>query len=127
VPVSVANGSRARVVLLVEDEYLVRRDIADCLREAGFTVIETASGEEAIVTGNSDISIDLIFTDINLGGLVDGWDVAHRFRADQPEVAVLYTSGKSIDPGRCVSGSAFVAKPYQHEEIVRACRRLCEK
>ena len=46
--VSAANGVRALVVLVVEDDFFVRCDIADCLREAGYTVVETESGEEAI-------------------------------------------------------------------------------
>ena len=46
--VSVANGARTVVVLVVEDEFLIRCDIADRLRQSGYTVVETASGEEAI-------------------------------------------------------------------------------
>ena len=61
--VSVANGVRAVVVLVVEDEYLIRCDIADHLRQAGYTVVETASGEEAIAMCKSDVSIDIVFTD----------------------------------------------------------------
>jgi CheY-like chemotaxis protein len=78
VSVSVANGVRAVVVLVVEDEYLIRCDIADHLRQAGFTVVETASGEEAIAMCKSDISIDIVFTDIHLIGSASGWDVAER-------------------------------------------------
>lgn len=121
VPVSIANGVHRAVILVVEDEYLIRCDIADHLREAGYTVVETASGEEAIALCQSGMSIDIVFTDINLIGPASGWDVAERFRANQPNVSVLYTSGKAIDRGRCVPSSAFIAKPYQHDAIVGAC------
>lgn len=126
-PASVANGFAALVVLVVEDEALLRCSIAESLREAGYTVIERESGEEAMALSNSDISIDIVFTDISLIGVATGWDVAECFRADRPDVSVLYTSGKSIDSGRCIPRSAFVAKPYQHDDIVGACQRLCEK
>jgi len=123
--ISVANGVAALVVLLVEDEVLLRCSIAESLRNAGYTVIERSSGEEAIALSKSDISIDVVFTDISLIGLATGWDVADCFRADRPNVSVLYTSGNRIDAGRCVSGSAFIAKPYQHDDIVSACHGLC--
>jgi hypothetical protein len=65
-----------------------------------------------------------VFTDINLTGAASGWDVGECFRADRPNVPVLYTSGKSIDHGRFVPGSAFVAKRYRRRDILNACRRL---
>jgi CheY-like chemotaxis protein len=104
----------------------VRSSIAQALRDAGYAVIETESGEEAIALSRSDMLIDIVFTDISLIGVATGWDVADCFRAERPKVSVLYTSGKWIDPERCVPESAFVAKPYQHDDIVSACHRLCE-
>jgi CheY-like chemotaxis protein len=124
VSVSAANGARAAVVLMVEDQALIRYAIAELLREAGYTVVETASGEEAIAMCKSDLSIDIVFTDIQLIGSASGWDVAECVRADRPNVSVLYTSGKSIDHGRCIPGSRFLAKPYQYHDVVNACDRL---
>ena len=66
----------------------------------------------------------MIVTDINLGGSSSGWDVAKRFRSEKPNMPVVYISGELIDPERCVPGSVFVAKPYQHIDILSACRRL---
>lgn len=125
--VSVANGFHAAVVLVVEDEPLIRCGIADRLRETGYVVVETASGEEAIVMCKSGMTIDIVFTDINLIGAASGWDVAACFQADRPTVPVLYTSGKLIDRARCVPRSAFIAKPYQNEDIVNACKLLQDK
>ena len=122
-PVSAANRVAALVVLVVEDEPLLRYSVAEFLREAGYTVVERASGEEAIALCKSNMSIDVVFTDITLTGAATGWDVADRMRADRPQVSVLYTSGNRIDPGRCVPGSAFIAKPYQHDERMSAPMR----
>jgi CheY-like chemotaxis protein len=91
-PVSAANGAHAPVVLVVEDEFFARCSIADCLRDAGYCVLETASGEEAIALCKSSRLIDMVFTDINLTGAASGWDVGECFRADRPNVPVLYTS-----------------------------------
>jgi CheY-like chemotaxis protein len=120
----VANGARALVVLVVEDEFLVRYNIACSLQEAGYLIVEAGSGEEAIALCNSEKSIDVLFTDVNLGGSASGWDVAECFRAARPDVPVVYTSGKTIDAGRCIPGSVFVTKPYQNGEILHVCQRL---
>jgi CheY-like chemotaxis protein len=127
VTISTANGHQARVVLVVEDEFLVRCGVADYLREAGYTVIETPSGEEAIALCKSDMAIDMVFTDINLIGAASGWDVGESFLADRPKVPVLYTSGQVIEPERCVPAGVFIAKPYQHDDILGACQRLLSK
>ena len=122
--VSAANGAHALAVLVVEDDFFVRYDIAGCLREAGYAVIESESGEEAIALCKFGMSIDMIVTDINLGGSASGWDVAKRFRSEQPDMPVVYISGEQFDPERCVRDSVFVAKPYQHTDILGACLRL---
>jgi CheY-like chemotaxis protein len=122
VSVSAANGAHALAVLVVEDDFFVRYDIAGCLREAGYTVVESESGEEALALCKS--GIDLIVTDINLGGSASGWDVAKHFRSKKPDMPVVYISGELFDPERCVPGSVFVAKPYQRVDILSACRRL---
>jgi CheY-like chemotaxis protein len=117
----------ALVVLVVEDELLLRCSVTECLREAGYSVVETASGEEAIAFCKSNMSIDIVFTDISLIGSASGWDVGECYRADRPNVSLIYTSGKSIDLERCVPGSAFIAKPYQYDNVVEACQRLHTK
>jgi CheY-like chemotaxis protein len=122
-----AQTAPAFVVLVVEDEFFVRSDIADFLREAGYDVVETKSGEEAIALCESGMSIDIVFTDINLAGRISGWEVAERCRADQPNIPVLYTSGKTIEPDRQVPGSRFLSKPYQCGDVLSACERLLGK
>jgi CheY-like chemotaxis protein len=124
-PVSHANGVKAAlVVLVVEDEFFLRYGIANAQREAGYSVVECESGEEAIALCRSTSRIDALFTDINLGGSVSGWEVAERFRLTRPDGAVLYTSGDEIDPSRSCAGSHFVPKPYLYGDILSSCERL---
>jgi CheY-like chemotaxis protein len=122
--VSAAHDEHPIVVLVVEDEFFVRCSIATCLRDAGYVVIEIESGEEAIALSNSSMSIDIVFTDINLIGPATGWDVAECFRIERPDVPVLYTSGKTVDAQRCVPASEFIAKPYKSTDILKAFQRL---
>jgi CheY-like chemotaxis protein len=121
---STKNGARPAVVLVIEDEFFVRSNIVNCLQDAGYVVVEAATGEEAIALCNLAASIDMLITDINLGGSASGWDVAECFRTLRPDVPVVYTSGKSMDPARRVSGSIFVSKPYRDRDILKVCQRL---
>jgi CheY-like chemotaxis protein len=110
-------------ILLVEDEALVRMMAADTLTDAGFEVIEAASGEEAIEACKR-APADLLFTDIRLPGRLTGWDVAEHCRAMHPEIPVIYATGYSDLEPRQVAGSRFFRKPYRTEQIVSAVREL---
>jgi CheY-like chemotaxis protein len=122
VSVPAEKSANVLVVLVVEDEFLIRCSVAECLRDAGYVVVEADNGEKAIALCTADTSIDIVFTDINLGGSASGWDVAECFQRNRPTVPVLYTSGKVIDFR--VPGSAFVSKPYKGTGVLRACQRL---
>jgi CheY-like chemotaxis protein len=118
------NAARDVVVLVVEDDNLLRLDIAEYLEDAGFAVIEAGTGEAAVALCNSGTAIDMVVTDVNLGGAVSGWDVAECFRTVLPHVPVLYTSAETIDRSRCVVGSVALAKPCRNSDILKECQRL---
>ena len=111
--VSVANGAKALVILFVEDEFFVRDDIANCLRDAGYVVVEGASGEEAIaLCCKSAAMIDMVLTDINLGGSTSGWDVAECFRMERPifrfsTCQAIGSITDAVSPEACSSPSRF--------------------
>ena len=112
------------IVLVVEDEWLVRATIVDHLKSNGCNVIESANGEEAVaLIDGHEQQLDVLFTDIRLGGALNGWDVAEIFRDHFPNLRVLYASGYSIAPPREVTESEFFSKPYRPEDILEACRR----
>jgi hypothetical protein len=86
--------------------------------------MEAATGEEAVaLIDGEDQCLDVLFTDIRLGGALNGWDVAEIFRDRFPDVRVLYASGYSITPRRDVAGSEFFNKPYRVDDILEDCRR----
>ena len=87
-------------------------------------MIESANGEEAVaLIDGHEQQLDVLFTDIRLGGALNGWDVAEIFRDHFPDIRVLYASGYSIEPPREVTESEFFSKPYRPEDILEACRR----
>jgi len=121
---AMATFSNSPSVLIVEDEPVIRQVTADWLQQAGFRVFEAQSGEDAIWFLGHDEKVDVLFTDLRLGGASDGWDVAEAFREKYPELAVVYCSGYLTKPPRIVDGGLFLTKPYCCEEIIGACRKL---
>lgn len=115
----------ALAVLVVEDEWAVRFTISLYLREVGCLVHEAASGEVAMALLQGGDCIDVVFTDLRLGGKLNGWDVGEAARAVRTHVAVIYTSGHTIEPQRPVEGSIFLKKPYDPDAVIDACRTLC--
>lgn len=110
-------------VLIVEDEDLVREIAQAEFLDAGYRVIEAATGEAAMAHLAVD-AVDLLFTDIRLPGAVDGWSVARRARELQPTLAVIYASGFPGDAMDIVPGARFVRKPYRPTSIVDLARAM---
>jgi CheY-like chemotaxis protein len=122
----VAERERERaVVLIVEDELLVRMDAVDMLRDAGFDVIEASNADEAIMILESGAAISVVFTDIQMPGSMDGLKLAAAVRKRWPPVKIMATSGLPW-PGEddLPSGSRFLRKPYSASQIVGVLREL---
>jgi DNA-binding NtrC family response regulator len=99
---------------------------AEALTDAGYEVLTAASAEEAEVISR-DVSVDVLFTDINLGGQ-DGFELAQAALSLQPLLTVVFTSGRSrICHGLCASvGVPFLAKPYRLTELVETVERAAK-
>ena len=113
----------ARVVLIVEDNWLVLNQMAEAFRKHRWLVLEARRGELAIDSLRKN-RVDLLFTDIQLPGSMTGWDVAEAWRSTRPDGLVVYTSGGAVDRSRQVEGSLFFEKPYDPDVVVRECQAL---
>ena len=111
------------LVLVIEDEWLIRSDIVEAFSGDGWLVVEAGSGEEALglLDGRR---LDALFTDIQLKGALTGWDVADMLRERWPVLAVIYTSGNADNRTRRVDGSRFFDKPYDSADVVRATNEI---
>jgi len=102
------------VLLVVEDDFLVRLTLVDALTDDGFDVIEAADAQEALglVCERGDIAAML--TDINLPGGSDGFALARAVRVIRPGLPVVYASGRytAAEAGKSVEGAHFLAKPF---------------
>jgi CheY-like chemotaxis protein len=105
-------------ILVVEDNGLIRADIAEALRSAGYPVLEASSGEAAVALIRSGAGVQMLVTDIQLGGKLTGWDVADTALSADQGTVVIYVSGNAEDKDRRVPRSRFFAKPYRVAEIV---------
>src|SRR5688572_18001330 len=97
-----APKSLRQRVLLVEDELIIGEIAAEALTDAGYEVFTAASAEEAEIILR-DVSVDVLFTDINLGGQ-NGFELAQAALSRQPLLSIVFTSGRSrICHGMCAS------------------------
>jgi CheY-like chemotaxis protein len=108
----------------VEDEWLVRMDIADTLAEDGWLVEEFGSADAALAFLTCGKSVELLITDIRLPGALTGWDVAESYRKVFPMIGVLYCTGNPLMEKRQVPGSLFLSKPTSIENLRRACKTV---
>src|SRR5450756_1959893 len=119
-------AARRTSVLLVEDEILISKLIAEVLSESGFAVHAVEDGEEALRYLESGADVDVLFTDIHLVGRMDGSMLAKEARAQRPELPIVYCSGRyspsALTPP--VSRSIFLKKPYNPADLCRLLERL---
>jgi len=116
----------ATTVLLVEDEILISDTVCDALEEGGFVVHHADTADAAWRYIQSGHDIDVLFTDINLPGEIDGAELANLARELRPDLPIVYASGRhtSSDFGGLVPRSVFVSKPYDLSDICTLLHRL---
>jgi CheY-like chemotaxis protein len=113
------------VVLIVEDEALLRMNAAEMIAEAGFEVAEAANADEAIAILEARPNIHVVFTDVQMPGSMDGLKLARFVRGRWPPIKIVATSGfVRVGEQDLPEGSRFVTKPYMAAEIVATLREL---
>ena len=120
------RNERAARVLVVEDEALICLDTADTLEREGFEVHIALSGEEALGLLRGGLAVDILFTDVDLGGPLDGMALARHARELLPALAVVYTSGTVVIVSQGVEGAAFLPKPYSPDHVTRMLAKCAE-
>lgn len=110
-------------ILVVEDEPIIRMDIAIHLSDAGFEVLEAGNAADALVCLGNDPSIKVVMTDVDMPGQMDGLGLAARITQAWPLVRIIVVSG---EPNATVAampdGCVFFDKPYRNDAI-EACIR----
>jgi CheY-like chemotaxis protein len=120
------RAATAPTVLLVEDEVLISHLVADWLAERGFAVHEVTTGDAALDYVEAGGAVDVLFTDVNLPGSMNGAQLAARVRAMRPELPIVYASGRyrAEEIAPLVPRSVFVPKPYDPAAVCTLLARL---
>jgi CheY-like chemotaxis protein len=118
------SAANRHCILIVEDELLTRIAAAEYLRDCGFTVVEAANAEEARLVLSSRALIDLVFTDIQMPGDMDGRSLAGWLARQKPNVPVILTSARLEGDSTSRGQRRFVRKPYQLSDIEKQIREL---
>ena len=117
--------SRRPVVLIVEDEFLLRMDAVDMIEAAGFEVVEAANADSAIEILEARPDITVIFTDIQMPGSMDGVKLARAVRGRWPPIKIVATSGHvRVSETDLPEGGRFLAKPYSPAQVTGVLREL---
>lgn len=122
-----AYANDTPVILLVEDEPLVRMFGADVLEEAGFEVVEAVDGDAALAVLETRPDIGVLFTDVNMPGSLDGLDLARVVHERRPHIKLLIASGQvRLTEDEIPDSGRFLPKPYGPDAMLREIRELVQ-
>jgi CheY-like chemotaxis protein len=118
------NNGKA-VVLVVEDSTIIRMGAVDLALSAGYEVLEACDADEAIRILESRSNIDLVFTDVQMPGTMDGIKLSHYIRDRWPPVRLIVASGTAIlEESSLPQGSRFFPKPYNDHAVADTMARM---
>jgi CheY-like chemotaxis protein len=115
------TAKKRSVVLVVEDDILSRMDAAIMIVGAGCDVVEAGDADEAIAILEARSDIEVIFTDVQMPGSMDGWKLARYVSGRWPPIKIIATSGYfAVREGDLPQGGVFLSKPYSPGAVTRA-------
>ena len=118
-------GTKRPVVLIVEDEFLLRMEAVDMIASAGFEAIEAANADAAIEILEARRDIAVVFTDIQMPGSMDGLKLARAVRGRWPPIKIVATSGHvHVAETDLPEGGRFVPKPYSPTQVTGMLREM---
>jgi CheY-like chemotaxis protein len=118
------------VVLVVEDEQLLRELVEPALADAGYSVLLAHNGSEALKyleeRESEEAPLRALVTDVQLGPGPSGWEIAKRARELHPEIPVVYVTGAAAAewPSKGVPNSLIIQKPFAPAQVVTAVSQL---
>ena len=117
--------SKRPVVLIVEDELLLRMNAVDMIAAAGFEVVEAGNADKAIEILEARRDITVVFTDIQMPGSMDGLKLARAVRGRWPPIKIVATSGHlNVTETDLPQGGRFLPKPYSLGQVMGVLREL---
>lgn len=112
-------------VLVVEDEPLIRLGMATAVEDAGYGVIEAVNADDALKKLEADLAVQLVLTDVDMPGSMDGLRLAHVVHHRWPAIRVLVVSGKvGVRDQELPHGARFLSKPFEEHRLIGVVQAL---
>lgn len=122
---SQAANDQPIVVLVVEDEPLLRLFAVDMIEDEGFEVVQAANATEAVRILEDRLDIRIVFTDIDMPHGIDGLALAACIRDRWPPIEIIVTSGKPFPAtGQLPDRAVFYPKPYRQDQVIETLNRM---
>ena len=122
------HSSVPAVVLVVEDEILLRMRAVDMVEDAGYTSVEAVDADQAVAILESRSDIALIFTDIQMPGSMDGLGLAHSVHKRWPPIKIILVSGQlKLSESDIPPNSRFFGKPLQANQMIAEMQDMIGK
>ncbi len=119
------NSAVPAVVLVVEDEMLLRMRAVDMVEDAGYIPVEAADADQAVAILESRSDIALMFTDIQMPGSMDGLGLAHSVHERWPPIKIIMVSGKlKLANTDIPTDSRFFEKPFEAGEMIAEMQNM---
>lgn len=112
------------IVLVVEDDSLLRFMAVELIEDAGFETIEAASADDAVAILETRADIRIVFTDIDMPGGMDGLKLAAAVRDRWPPIEIVIVSGHSRNETTLPDRAVFFPKPYDINVVAVTLRRM---
>lgn len=117
------NLKPSPVILVVEDDWLLRLIAVDIVEDAGFVAVEAANADEAFAILEHRADIALVFTDVDMPGSMDGLKLAHAVRNRWPPIKIIIVSGKThLSEAELPLDTRFVPKPFSVSYMISQLR-----
>jgi DNA-binding NtrC family response regulator len=115
-------------ILIVEDEVLIRMSSAATLEDAGYRILEACSSAEAIEILSANADVNVLMTDVQMPGLMNGLGLVAHVHRDYPDIRAIVVSGNTSAEEACNAGAiGFLPKPYMADSLVRAMHDLLQR
>lgn len=118
-------ATQAKAILIVEDEPFIRHDLMDFFEDRGFRVYEASCAQEAIDLLATSPAIEVVLTDVNMPGTMDGLRLAHYVRDRYPPTVLVVASGAvQLNAAELPDRAMFVAKPFDPRFVLQEIERM---
>jgi CheY-like chemotaxis protein len=117
-------SAKPSVILVVEDELILRMMAVDLFEEAGYETVEAHNADDAIALLQRRMDIRVVFTDVQMPGSMDGIKLAALVRNKWPLIELIMTSGRYVRDIDIPERGVFLPKPYDPETLLLTTRQL---